>query len=473
MSYFSDNNVDLFREVVEESIEKLTNKYQNSSRPIRFSFRDTISRWISRSDKYTHQIHSYPAKLIAYIPIFFQSHPSYGKRRKYLLDPFAGTGTVLLEGIIHPFHPMNTLGVEINPLARLVSKVKITPLDPEDLALAAEDLLAAIKRSRIQSGLPELFNIDFWFKPKAQWGLARIKHQIECLTDPDHKDFFLVCLSSIIRRASLADKKIGPPVLLKKIKYSTDTHTRSVIRELREKHNPDPIKYFQEEVEANIIRMAGLYDTLNNGKLKSQIIWDDVRTLRKGKYTGVGQIDKYRARRLPLVDLVITSPPYINAQKYIRTLKFEMVLLGLVPYEELMELDQTLVGTERIYEKDYLDLYQVGDKLADTTIERIYKKDRKRAAVVGRFYQDMTQALLNIHEVMRPGGRFVLVIGNNLVFNRRVQNHQILANIARDQIGFHVDFIARDEIRSRGLITKRHETSGIIGDEWVLSLSKN
>ena len=66
-----------------------------------------------------------------------------------------------------------------------------------------------------------------------------------------------------------------------------------------------------------------------------------------------------------------------------------------------------------------------------------------------------------------------MVIGNNLVFNRMVQNHQILTNIARDQVGFDVDFIARDEIRSRGLITKRHETSGIIGDEWVISLSKN
>lgn len=473
MSYFSDNNVDLFREVVEGSIGKLTSKFQRSSRPVRFSFRDASSRWIRRSDKYTHQIHSYPAKLIAYIPIFFLSHPLYGKRRKYLLDPFAGTGTVLMEGIIHPFHPMNTLGVEINPLARLVSKVKTTPLDPKDLIEAAQDLMGAIKRSRIQRGLPELFNIDFWFKPKAQRGLARIKYHIDRLTDPDHKDFFLVCLSSIIRRASLADKKIGPPVLLKNITYSNQTHTRGVMRELEEKHNPDSIRYFEEEVAANIKRMADLYNSFNKGKVKSQIIWDDIRTLRKGKYTKVGELDKFRARRLPLVDLVITSPPYINAQKYIRTLKFEMVLLGLVPYDQLQDLDQSLVGTERIYEKDYFDLIQTGDKLADNTIKRIYKKSRKRAAIVGRFYQDMAQGMKNIHEVMRPGGRFVLVIGNNLVFNRRVQNHQILANIARDQIGFHVDFIARDEIRSRGLITKRHETSGIIGDEWVISLSKH
>jgi hypothetical protein len=368
---------------------------------------------------------------------------------------------------------MNSLGVEINPLARLVSKVKTTPLDPKDLTEAAQDLMGSIKGSHIQCGLPELFNIDFWFKPKAQRGLARIKYHIDELTDPDHKDFFLVCLSSIIRRASLADKKIAPPVLLKNITYSDQTQTRKAMRELEEKHNPDPVRYFEEEVAVNIKRMADLYDLINNGKVKSQIIWDDIRTLRKGKYTKVGEIDKFRARHLPLVDLVITSPPYINAQKYVRTLKFEMVLLGLVPYDQLQDLDQSMIGTERIYEKDCFDLIKTGDKLADTTLEWIYKKNRKRATIVARFYQDMAQGMKNIHGVMRPGGRFVLVIGNNLVFNQRVQNHQILANIARDQIGFHVDFIARDEIRSRGLITKRHDTSGIIGDEWVISMSKH
>ncbi len=473
MSYFSNDNVELFREIVGESVEKLTSRFQKSSQPVRFSFRDASSRWIRRSDKYTHQIHSYPAKLIAYIPIFFLSHSSYANKSGYLLDPFAGTGTVLLEGIIHPFHPMNTLGVEINPLARLVSKVKTTPLDPTNLREAGQDLITAIKRSQVKPALPDFFNIDFWFKPKAQRGIAKIKHYIDRLTNLDHKDFFLVCLSSIIRRTSLADKKIAPPVLLKDITYSNESHTRRVQIELKEKYNPDPVKYFEEEVANNINRMADLYNAFENGALKSHIIWDDVRTLRKGKYTSQGQLNKSRATSLPPVDLAITSPPYINAQKYIRTLKFELVLLGLVEYDRLFELDKSLVGTERIYEKDYLDLIKVGDKVADTTIERIYKKDRKRAAIVGRFYQDMTQGMKSIFEVMRRGGRFVLVIGNNLVFNRMVQNHQILANIARDQVGFDVDFIARDEIRSRGLITKRHETSGIIGDEWVISMSKN
>jgi len=472
MGYFSDNNINMFREVVEESIEKLTSEFRRSGRPIQFSFRDAISRWVKRSDKYTHQIHSYPAKLIAYIPIFFLSHPLYGKERKYLLDPFAGTGTVLLEGIIHPFHPMNTLGVEINPLARLVSKVKTTPLDPKSLAETAQDLIIAIKSSRIQPELPELRNIDFWFKPKAQRDLARIKHQIDCLADPDHKDFFLVCLSSIIRRVSLADNKIGPPVLLKNITYSNLNQTRKVMRDLQDKHNPDSIKYFEEQVKANIKRMADFYDSFN-GQVKSQIIWDDIKTLQKGRYKKAGEIDKSKASRLPLIDLVITSPPYINAQKYIRTLKFEMVLLGLVPYDQLQDLDRSLVGTERICERDSLDLIKTGDKLADATIEWIYKKSRKRAAIVGRFYRDMALSMKNIHRVMRRGGRFVLVIGNNLVFDKRVKNYQILANIARDQIGFHVDFIARDEIRSHGFITKRHDTSGIISDEWVISLSKH
>ena len=378
-----------------------------------------------------------------------------------------------LDALIHPSHHTNTLGVEINPLASWASKVKTTPQDPEDIHEAGQDLITALKRSRIRPDLPNFFNVDFWFKPKAQRAIAKIKYHIDRLTGSDHKDFFLVCVSSIIRRTSLADKKIGPPVLLKNITYSDEAHTKRVQSEIKEKHNPDPVRYFEEEVATNIDRMADLYNAFDNVALKSQIIWDDVRTLRKGKYTSGGQLNKYRATELPPIDLAITSPPCINAQKYIRTLKFELVLLGLVEYDRLLEMDKCLVGTERIYKKDYLDLIKVGDRLADTTIERIYKKNRKRAAIVGKFYQDMTHGMKRIHEVMKPGARFVLVIGNNLIFNQRVQNHQILANIARDQVGFDVDFIARDEIRSRGLITRRHGTSGIIGDEWVISLSKN
>jgi hypothetical protein len=458
---------------VDKYIKQLKRDYQRDREPIPFSFRATCSQWAKRSDKYTHLIHRYPAKLLSYIPIFFLLDPEYENRTGYLLDAFAGTGTVLLEGIIHPYHKMNTLGVEINPLARLISKVKTTPIGTSALQEIANDLVNVIETNRGQFEAPQFPNIDFWFKKKAQRELANIRYHIDCLEDSDYKDFFWVCFSSIIRRSSLADPKVAPPVLLKKIVFSDKKQTEKVRKQIIEKQNPKPIHYFKEEINKNVRRLDEFSRVFKDRTVRSEIVWDDARTLQKGKYIRKGQLDKCSPTDLSGIDLVITSPPYINAQKYIRTLKFELFWLGLVDYDGLVELDKQFIGTERIYKEEYSKMIQVGEKLADNTIRGIYQTDKGRAGIVGNYYSGMLVAMKKIYDALNFGGRFVLVVGNNLVFKKRVLNHKILANIATQLIGFELEFIARDEITSRGLITKRHESSGIIPYEWVIVLNKN
>jgi len=464
--------VDVSQEIG-NTISLLKKSYEKERTPINFCFREACNKWIKRSDKYTHLIHRYPAKLLPYIPIFFFFDPAYAESTGHLLDPFAGTGTVLLEGIIHPYLKMNALGVEINPLARLISKVKTSPIDASVLIKKADKLIKDIQKDSGNSSSVKFPNIDFWFKPRARKDLSIIRRQIENLSDSDYKDFFWVCFSSIIRRSSLADPKIAPPVILKPIEYSDKKQTEKVLKQIKEKQRPRPMAYFEEEIKKNISRMRELCKKVKDKEIKSEIIWDDLRTLKKGKYIKKGKIKKKYARNLNGVDLVITSPPYINAQKYIRTLKFELYWLGFVDHEALIDLDKTFIGTERVYKEEYNELIITGEGLADEIIEEIYHIDRQRAGIVAKYFLDMKIGMQKIYDAMNEGGRFVLVVGNNLVRNKKVLNHQILANMAVNDIGFDVDFIARDEIKSRGLITKRHETSGIISDEWVISLSKN
>jgi hypothetical protein len=218
--------------------------------------------------------------------------PEYKNNNGSLLDPFAGTGTVLLEGIIHPYNKMNAFGVEINPLARLISKVKTTPLNKSVVEKEAENLLSSIRKTRRQFEIPQLPNMDLWFTKRAQRDLSRIKHHIECLRNSKYKDFFRVCFSSIIRRSSLADPKISPPVILKEIEYSDKRQTENVRKQIIEKQNPKTIEYFKEEIEKNIKRMSEFSIVMKNETVQSQIVWDDVKTLKKGNYTHKGQIDK-------------------------------------------------------------------------------------------------------------------------------------------------------------------------------------
>ena len=457
---------------VGDYLKQLKKDYRKSREPVNFSFRSTCNQWLKRSDTCTHMIHSYPAKLVPYIPAFFLFNPAYKDKSGFLLDPFAGTGTVLLESVIHPYHRMNALGVEINPLPRLISKVKTTPLDTKTLKNTASALLSAIKQSAGKCEIPDFPNISFWFKKKAQKELARIKQSIDHMEDSDYKDFFWVCFSSIIRQSSLADPKVAPPVMLKEIVYSDKKQSEAMRRILKEKQNPKPIKYFEEEIEKNIRRMEAFCNGLENKKIKAKIVWDNATTLAKGKYEYKGNINKSKVAPLSDVDLVITSPPYINAQKYVRSLRLELFWLNFVDNDGLVSLDRQLIGTERIQQKTYKKVIHMDEPLADSTVEKIYKINERRAGIVSNFYIEMLTFMKQLYKAMNIGGQFILVVGNNMVFNERIQNHQILTNLATKHVGFDLEFIARDEIVSRGLMTKRHPTSGIIPEEWVIVLKK-
>ena len=71
----------------------------------------------------THGIHPYPAKFVPQIPGAIID--AYSKPGDTILDPFCGSGTTLLESIIRG---RNALGIDINPIATLISRAKVTPL---------------------------------------------------------------------------------------------------------------------------------------------------------------------------------------------------------------------------------------------------------------------------------------------------------------------------------------------------------
>ncbi len=472
MKKYNKLSLDQRSELVSEIIKGFRCRYRKTGEAQKICFRDYRNLVLSHPNSLTHQIHCYPAKILLDIPTFFLFDPDFSVEEGRLLDPFAGTGTVLLSGITHPFRPVNTIGVEINPLARMISKVKCTPLDLPSLKEEAKDLLDRIQTSRHTPDPPEFPNRDFWFVKKARTELSRIRHFLMGVRDADFRDFVWVSCSSIIRRSALADPRVPPPVRLRAANFKDLKQRAEIKRTVAEKLNPRPIVYFKQEVEANILRFERLQSSLVDSGVTANVIWDDARELRFGRYKEMGSIQKNGAKPLRGVDLVVTSPPYINAQKYVRTIKLEMFWLGLTDYDQLVELDRNYVGTERVYATQYNELIEIGDRLADDTVRRIFKDDRRRAGITAKYFKDMYTVLLNLYKCLSPGARLVLVVGNNAVVNHRVKNHQILMNIATKDVGFDIDFILRDKIFSYGLFTKRHYSADIIPEEWVLVLQK-
>jgi len=227
-------------------------------------------------------------------------------------------------------------------------------------------------------------------------------------------------------------------------------------------------------------RMGELWEarpsTDSENRPLARIVWDDARSLAQAPYLGKGSLDKSAAT--PLADnsigIVITSPPYINAQKYVRTTKLELWWLDLIEpsTDGLSEFAKQFVGTERVPYDEYNELQLLDNCTADEVLKRIYRSSPERAGIVSRYFCDMSLVMAEVYRVLKPGGYFILVLGDNTVCGHVVDNHNILADIAQEDIGFSLQTILVDQIRSRGLITKRHESAGVITDEWVLMLKK-
>ena len=161
--------------------------------------------------QYTHGFHKYPGKFIPQIPRWGIEKYMKSKSGQVLLDPFCGSGTTLVEGLIFG---VDVIGVDVDPLSRLISKVKTTLLDMMLLEQVDKWFWKEFEGIKPMF-IPECETIEHWFTEDAICKLSKIRTLIDGINSEfgesdkvnDIKDFMIVCFSSIIRRASNADNQ--------------------------------------------------------------------------------------------------------------------------------------------------------------------------------------------------------------------------------------------------------------------------
>jgi len=130
-------NLEIICERNDKIISDFIHQYSLNKSPIEVNFRN-LSPEIKDIDRFTHLIHTYPAKLLVHIPYLFLNNNIFSKKGDTVLDPFCGSGTVLLEGLLAG---RNALGAEANPLARIITEIKISKLD-------SDTLLSSLKKNK-------------------------------------------------------------------------------------------------------------------------------------------------------------------------------------------------------------------------------------------------------------------------------------------------------------------------------------
>ncbi len=154
----------------------------------------------------THNFHTYPAKFIPQIPKTAITY--FTQVGDTILDPFCGCGTSLVEAKLAN---RNSIGVDLNPIATLVAKVKATPIDSQILqsiyhifADIEQDIVAYYEGQspKMPYQLPTFHNRDHWFQTNMLSELAIIKAHIQKIRHQDLKDFLLFAFSAIIVKIS-------------------------------------------------------------------------------------------------------------------------------------------------------------------------------------------------------------------------------------------------------------------------------
>lgn len=161
---------------------------------------------------FTHGFHKYPGKFIPQLPKWAIEKYLDSKQQKTILDPFCGSGTTLVEANLAGH---NSIGIDIDPLSALISKVKTTPIDEKKLQKISNWLVDELKVRKEGAFIPECVTIDHWFTKDAIKKLSILRTLIDEISiefgrakkTSDIKDLLTICFSSIIRRVSNADNQ--------------------------------------------------------------------------------------------------------------------------------------------------------------------------------------------------------------------------------------------------------------------------
>ena len=350
----------------------------------------------------SHGFHAFPAKFPPQIPRMFIKNLT--QESDTVLDPLAGSGTTLVEAVLLG---RNAIGIDLDPLAQLICKTKISQISHISARNALSEILTHIHFylnpekpiewiREIDEKTKEF--IDFWFERKTQVELATLLCSIdEVVADEDLKDFFLGIFSSII-----ITKSGG-------VSRARDlAHTRPHRTEKKKPKNA--IDQFRIKAEKSIKALSSTE-----------------------KARGTAEIIPGDARHLPLsdssVDLIITSPPYANGIDYMRAHKFSLVWLGW-PLDRLSHLRREYIGSEKL--KD------IQDALPEGTHEwcrKVEEKDSRKGKILRQFYCDMYTVQSEMYRVLRERSAAVIVVGTSTMRGIVIPHHVCLKEIAR-HIGF-------------------------------------
>lgn len=399
--------------------------------------------------EYTHGIHNYPAMMVCPISRNIIKAVKGVRPVNALFDPFAGSGTVLVEGMLSGIPVV--AGNDMNPLARFLTGVKTTPLAYDSLASCVNELLQSVslQKKSLTSALesvdsyiveelgldiadrkgwgeaapeylkqfcaereldifiPNFKNLGYWFRPRVILELSIIKTEIEKIEDLQIRNFAFIAMSEAIRIVS--NRRNGefkmfrmPPEKVRAFKPDTYLEFSRIL--LR---NTEKMRDFKNQLEATDMHSA--VSLFQNNACNLRDVPDDA------------------------YDIVITSPPYGDSRTTVAYGEYSRLSLQWISMpeqlteSEIMGVDKSLMGGKK-YRNGFE--FSLESPTLKEELSIIKESSIERAGDVYSFYSDLDASIKSIAQKTSVGGYQFWVVGNRTVKNVVLQTDVIITELA-------------------------------------------
>lgn len=298
---------------------------------------------------------------------------------KNILDPFCGVGTTLL---CAKEKKIDSIGVDASPLAVFASKVKTEDYSEKD----KEDILSFLRKEKRETKYNwefELFSPLAAFPKRNYNQILSLRESMED-EEPKVRNLLLLGLISILPQASLVLKDGG------------------VLKIRNDKRALPAKEIFKRKIKKMVKELDGAYF----GHCP-EIYLGDARALDIPSES---------------VDLIVTSPPYLNNIDYSKVYGLELSLLEMskaTAEEVRLRAIRSFIGKNMTIKKIPEEVIDIGERIP----------------IIGTYFKDMEQAICEMYRTLKEGQESHIIISNSVIHENHILVDEIFCKIG-SRIGF-------------------------------------
>lgn len=377
--------------------------------------------------EHIHKLLTYPATMVPemqskLLELIISLDPSINN----ILDPFMGSGTILVEGILRG---LKVSGIDINPLAYLLCDTKTSYIDTQTLEKYKKKVFNRLDQVDQMENIKEVefTNVKKWYKDDIIKYLSYIKNEILEIEKITVRRFFWICFCSILIESNNSRKStfklhIKPQEQIDNFKY-------------------DVIKKFKKCVENNIDRYIEYINLLGNKSSKQK----EMLNGHKLYYGNTIKILKdKRSFKTESIDLIVTSPPYGDNHTTVTYGQFSNLPLRWVELKDIhlnvskkMVEKITSIDKESLGGRNYIltdiessNILERSKTLADIYKELLNENEVEKAKKIASFTIDFESAFIEMARVLKQDGYMILTVGNRRVHNKVIELNKIIYELS-------------------------------------------